>query len=204
MNDFISALTLKYAVDYRLKPFRFELDSSGAPGIGPETAEVTIVEFSDFQCPYCARYGPILKRLVDEYPNQVRVVFKQFPIASIHPQARKAAEASLCAGDQGKFWEMHDAMFENQSKLAVPQLKELATTVGLDTTQFNQCLDSGRHFQTVSKDLQDAMKVGVSGTPAFFVNGRPLKGSIPYETIAKLVEEELKLNAPESVAAADE
>ena len=123
--------------------------------------------------------------------RQVRVVFRQFPLSSIHPHAQKAGEASLCAADQGKFWEMHDKMFENQKKLGVDGLKSMVLEIaGLDAGKFNTCLDSGRHAQTVLDDMRDGQQAGVGGTPAFFVNGRFASGALTYEAFAKLIEEE--------------
>jgi protein-disulfide isomerase len=190
-QEFVDGLAEKYGVSNYLEPLRFDIAVDGFPSLGPDSAPVTIVEFSDFQCPYCAKIGPTLVSLQKEYGDQVRLVFRQFPLSTIHPQAQKAAEAALCAGEQGKFWEMHDSMFGNVKKLSSVHLKEQALTIGLDAERFTQCLESDKYRETVKADIQAGMSAGVTGTPAMFINGRPLSGAVPYETLAKTVEEEL-------------
>jgi protein-disulfide isomerase len=175
-----------------LEPARVEVEADGFPARGPEDAPVTIVEFSDFQCPFCYRLLPSLRQVVEEYGDQVRLVFRQFPLSSLHPAAQKAAEAALCANDQGRFWEMHDAMFENQQALGVDQLKETARSLGLDGAEFDSCLDSGQFAAEVAADLQAGRAAGVTGTPALFINGRFLSGARPFEDIAELVDDELQ------------
>jgi protein-disulfide isomerase len=152
---------------------------------------VTIVEFSDFQCPYCSRLTPTLEQVMSKYGNKVRIVFRQFPLP-IHDKAAKAAEAALCANEQGKFWEMHDAMFKDQGGLAVDGLKTKAATLGLNAQSFNSCLDSGKETPAVQADLKAGQQAGVQGTPAMFVNGRFINGAQPYETIAGIIDDELK------------
>ncbi len=169
---------------------RKEVAATG-PARGPESAPVTIVEFSDFQCPFCSRASKTVDEVVKAYPNQVRVVFRQFPL-DFHPQAPKAAEAALCAADQGKFWEYHDVLFENQKALEVPQLQEYAQTVGLDAVKFNECLESGKQAEVVKADLEAGKKVGVSGTPAFFINGIMLSGAQPLEEFKSVIDAELQ------------
>lgn len=191
-NAFIGGLEAKYGVERFLEPPRVEVASDGFPAKGPEGAPVTIVEFSDFECPYCSRVLPSIEQVIENYADSVRVVFRQFPLNSIHPRAQKAAEASLCADDQGKFWEMHDAMFARQKELAVPQLKEMALELSLDAEAFGTCLDSSKYAAQVATDLQDGQAAGVSGTPAMFINGRFLNGAVPYETLAAIVDEELQ------------
>ncbi len=191
MDQFVEGLTKKYNVTYQLEPFRVDVEEANAPSRGPADAPVTIVEFSDFQCPYCSRESATVKKVLDTYGDKVRLVFRQFPLTSIHNNAEKAAEASMCAGDQGKFWEMHDAMFAQQAKLTPDDLKELAGTLGLDKDSFSSCLDSGKFAAAIQQDIQAGTEVGVSGTPALFVNGRPLTGAVPFESIAKVIDEEL-------------
>lgn len=175
-----------------LEPYRIEVESEGFPTKGPVTAPVTILEFSDFECPFCQRVNPTLARVTEEYGDRVRVVFRQYPLDSIHASARKAAEASLCADDQGKFWAMHDLLFAEQKELGVEQLKEKAGRLGLDAQAFNLCLDTSRHAERVEADLRAGILAGVSGTPAIFVNGRPLSGAVPFEQLAELIDAELK------------
>ena len=188
----LASLREKHAVQSFLEPMRVEVDAAGAPSNGPDNAPVTIVEFSDFQCPFCSRVVPTLDRVTSTYGDKVRLVFRQFPLHQIHPLAQKAAEASLCAADQDKFWEMHDALFADQGGLGVGQLKEKAGGLGLDRQAFDDCLDSDRHAERVNQDLQAGVEAGVSGTPAMFVNGRFLSGAQPFEDIAKVIDEELR------------
>jgi protein-disulfide isomerase len=153
---------------------------------------VTIVEFSDFECPYCGGLFPTLKQVEKNYPQQVRIVYRQFPLNNLHPHAQKAAEASLCANDQQKFWEFHDSMFSNQRELSVPDLKQRAADLKLDTAMFNQCLDSGRHAAAIQLDIDEGARNGVSGTPALFINGRLLSGNQPYGEIKEVIDDELQ------------
>lgn len=190
-SAFYASLEEDNAVEYKLGPFRVDVAAEGAPAKGPADAPVTIVEFSDFECPYCSRVVPALDKLVDEYGDKVRLVFRHFPL-NFHENAQKASEASLCAADQGKFWEMHDLMFEEQQQLAVQNLKEKAERLGLDTGAFNECLDSDQYAEQVQADLQAGVVAGVQGTPAMFINGRFLSGAQPYEAIAAIVDEELE------------
>ena len=189
---FVDRLKAASPVESFLEPNRVEIQTLSSPSLGPVDAPVTLVEFSDFQCPYCARLAPVVKRIAGEYPGQVRVVFRQFPLRSIHPHAQKAAEASLCAFDQGRFWEMHDALFGDIKKLEPKDLTARARKLNLDLGAFNQCLESGKYAATVQQDLEDGMAAGVSGTPAVYINGRVLKGSKPYDSIKELVEAELQ------------
>jgi protein-disulfide isomerase len=190
-ESFFEGLRAKYAVEVLLQEPRAEVAADGFPSKGPASAPVTIVEFSDFECPFCSRVVPTLEQVQQKYGDQVRLVFRQFPLNSIHPNAQKAAEASLCAHDQGKFWEMHDLMFEEQKQLTVAELKDKARRVGADGARFDECLDSNRHADAVRQDLREGMVVGVSGTPAMFINGRFLSGAVPFEQIAQIVDEEL-------------
>ncbi|WP_309887999.1 thioredoxin domain-containing protein [Archangium sp.] len=162
------------------------------PAKGPENAPITIVEFSDFQCPFCSRAMKTVDEVIAAYPNQIRLVFRHYPL-EFHKEAPKAAEASLCAGDQGKFWEYHDVLFANQQALQVAQLKDHAKKVqGLDVAKFTKCLDSGEKAATVKTDMADGQKLGVNGTPAFFINGILLSGAQPAEEFKSIIDEELK------------
>jgi protein-disulfide isomerase len=189
-DGLLAGLRAKHATRILLEPVRADVDDPTAPAKGPANAPVTIVEFSDFQCPYCTRVNPAIAQTLQVYGDQVRVVFRQFPL-NIHPQAQKAAEGSLCANDQGKFWELHDAMFADQRNLSVDQIKAKAAAVGLEAESFATCLDSGKYAPKVAADMAAGSAAGVSGTPALFVNGRFLNGAVPFEQIAKLVDDEL-------------
>ncbi len=169
-----------------------EVEAKG-PARGPESAKVTIVEFSDFQCPFCSRAHDTVEEVMNAYPGKVRLVFRHFPL-DFHQQAPKAAEASLCANDQGKFWEYHDVLFKNQQKLQVEDLKAHATGLGLDAGKFNECLDSGKHATTVKEDTEAGKKVGVNGTPAFFINGQMLSGAQPLDAFKQIIDAELATN----------
>ena len=165
---------------------------SGDPSLGPATAPVTIVEFSDFQCPFCQRVAPTLKQLRDTYGDRVRIVWKDFPLTAIHAQAFKAAEAAQCAHEQGKFWDYHDRLFGNQQALQPESLKKHAVDTGLDAGKFNECLDSGKYAQRVQTQIGVGAALGVNATPAVFINGRMLAGAQPYQTFAAVIDEELR------------
>ena len=160
------------------------------PVRGPETAPIEIVEFSDFDCPYCQRATNTLARILDEYGDQIRFVYKDYPLPS-HPNAFKAAEAGNCANDQGEFWPFHDRLFENQGSLDVASLKTYASELGLEAEAFAACLDSGRHASRVERDLEIGSGYGVSSTPTLFVNGRAVVGAMPYESFVEIIQEEL-------------
>ena len=176
-----------------LEPFRAEFDLAGAPSKGRDDAPVTLVEFSDFQCPYCARFRETVDRLADAYAREVRVVFLQFPLEQLHPDAFGAAEAALCADEQGRFWELHDVMFDEQDRLGTADLEEKATRLGLDAAAFSACLDSGKYAERIRAELRAGARVGVTGTPAAFINGRQVPGgAATYEQVEELLLDELR------------
>lgn len=164
---------------------------------GDMSAPVTIIEFSDFQCPYCTRFHDTMKEVMAAYPTQVKLVYKHFPLDSIHPTAREAAEASECAGDQDKFWEYTDKLYENQSKISSSYLKELAVTLGLNKAQFDECLDNDKYADLVEKDYQDGISAGVRGTPGGFINGEVIGGAVPFSTLQSKID---KILSEEEVA----
>ena len=190
-DEFFSSLEARFAVEYRLDPLRFDVASDGFAARGGADAAVTIVEFSDFECPFCVRVQPTLERVMEQYAGRVRLVYRHFPLTSIHPQAWKAAEASLCAGEQDRFWQYHDLVFAEQHAMTVSDLKEKARRIGLAGAEFDSCLDSDRHSEAVRRDLLAGTAAGVSGTPAFFVNGRFLSGAVPFDQFAELIDDEL-------------
>jgi protein-disulfide isomerase len=175
-----------------LEPYRVRLHNDGAPSIGPANSPVTLVEFSDFQCLFCRGFVPTLKRIEDVYRSRVRIVYRQYPIPSLHPFAQKAAEASLCANEAGKFWEMHDLLFQEQDRLSVDDLKAKATRLGIDRPKFDACLDSGRLASRVAEDVREGTRAGVAGTPALFVNGVVVDGgAVGFDALAKAIDAEL-------------
>ena len=190
-NDFITGLKESYSVSYLLEPLRADVDHEGFPQRGDDTSPVTLVEFSDFECPYCQRALPLIEAIEEKYGERVNVVFRQYPL-SIHPNAPKAAEASLCARDQGKFWEMHDLMFAEQQSLGVDALKEKASRLELDGAAFAECLDTGRYESAVAADVAAGTAAGVDGTPAFFINGRHISGAVPFETLETVIDDEIR------------
>jgi len=159
--------------------------------MGPEDAPVTIVEFSDYQCPYCKRAEPVIKQVLERYPEQVRFVYRHFPLDRIHPQARPAAEAAACADEQGLFWEFHEQLFAPDAKFDDTALEAYAVEAGVDMDGFRSCLGERRTQALVEGDLQAGRSAGVSGTPAFFVNGIRLTGARPFDEFVELIEQEL-------------
>ena len=160
------------------------------PVRGSADAPIEIVEFSDFDCPYCKRATDMIARLLLEFGDQIRFVYKDYPLPN-HPNAFKAAEAGNCANDQGKFWQFHDKLFESQGELDVASLKIYASELGLDMDRFTACIDSGRHASSVEKDIKIGAGYGVSSTPTLFVNGRAVVGAPPYENFVEVIREEL-------------
>ncbi|HEU4383664.1 MAG TPA: thioredoxin domain-containing protein [Anaeromyxobacteraceae bacterium] len=171
------------------RPPRIEVAADG-PSRGSAKAPVTIVEFSDFECPYCGRAESVVNQVLETYGEKVRLVYRDYPLP-FHPNAPKAAEAAHCAGDQGKYWQMHGKLFANQRGLDVGSLKGYAKDLGLDSGKFNTCLDSGEKAKVVEAHRKAGDEAGVSGTPAFFVNGVLLSGAQPFEAFKPLVDAEL-------------
>jgi len=163
---------------------------AGDPVTSPAQKPVEIVEFADFQCPYCRQLEPVLKQLRSKYADRLRLIWKDFPL-SIHAEARGAAEAARCAADQQRFWEYHDLLFANQQALAPDDLKRHARALGLDETRFTACLEGGSHRTEVAAGLEEGMRQGVQATPTVFVNGRPIIGVQRLEAYEKVVLEEL-------------
>lgn len=162
-----------------------------AQSLGSDDAKVVLIEISDFQCPYCSRHESTMDQIMEDYAGKVKRVWINFPLSSIHSNAQKAAEAAECAGDQNKFWEMHDKILENQSALSIDNLKSYAKGLGLDTSKFDSCLDEGTYTFKVLNQAQAAQAAGVTGTPGTFVNGKLVRGAYPYETFKELIDAEL-------------
>ena len=171
---------------------RTQIEAVG-PSLGPASAPVTLVEFSDFQCPFCARAVPTLKALREKYPDELRVVYRHMPL-DFHPYARPAALAATCADAQGQFWPYHDRLFEQQQALAPEDLVAHAEAIGLKNEIFQTCLEAAETAATVDADQRAAEAVGATGTPAFFINGIFLSGAQPLEVFEAVIDEELQRN----------
>jgi predicted DsbA family dithiol-disulfide isomerase len=192
MTEFLRAAEERNDVRYLVEPFRAELDNAGAPAIGPRRAPVEIVEFSDFECPYCRQFRDVVKEVSERYGDDVRIVYRQLPL-NTHPNAFKAAEASLCAHEQGEFWEYHDLLFDEQDRLTVDDLKEKAERIGLKMDVFASCLDRGQFADRVRADAAEAARYGIQGTPQVFVNGLPgQSGALTVEMLSEMVDSELR------------
>jgi len=190
MQVYMAQLRTEYDVRNLLEPARIEVEAIG-PSQGPNDAPVTVVEFSDFECPFCLRVLPTLEQIRETYPDQVQIVYRQFPLNAIHSNAQLSAEASLCADAQGKFWEMHDAIFDARGKADADELKAMAGELGLDTEAFATCLDSREYQSQVADDVAAGRRAGVNGTPALFINGRFLSGAQPFTVVQRLIDDEL-------------
>jgi protein-disulfide isomerase len=192
LRGYYEKLKAEAKVEMLLPPFRparVEVAATG-PSKGSDKAPVIIVEFSDFECPFCSKAEATVTQVMAEYKDKVRVVFRDFPLP-FHPRAQKASEAGQCASDQGKFWEMHGKLFANQNALEVPALKGYAKDLGLDQARFDKCLDSGEKAKIIEANRKAGEEVGVSGTPAFFVNGMLINGAQPFEAFKSLIDAEL-------------
>jgi protein-disulfide isomerase len=170
---------------------RHVIEEGGNPSIGPADAPVTIIEFSDYQCPYCQRWhDEVFTRLLVEYPDQVRIVYRDLPLGS-HSEASKAAEAANCANEQNAFWQYHDKIFSYAYDLGRDAYLSYASELDLDMTIFTECLDSSRYADEVAADLKYAQGLGIGSTPTFFVNGIFVQGALPYEDFKSLIDQEL-------------
>jgi protein-disulfide isomerase len=173
------------------KPLQVSLDLSGSPVRGSQDAPITIVEFSDYQCPFCARAVSTVKQVVEAYPGKVRWIFKNFPLPN-HPDAPLAHKAALAAGEQGKYWEMHDLIFENQKTMKREDLLSHAKKLKLDMAKFTAALDDPSTPAIIGRDMAEGQRIGIRGTPTFLVNGRGIVGAQPYAAFQQVIEEELQ------------
>jgi protein-disulfide isomerase len=189
-QQFIGTLKSKTPVKVLLDPPRAAVAATG-PTKGSASAPIQMIEFSDFQCPYCRQANPTVARVLSTYGDRIHFVYRHYPLPT-HPNARPAAEAAACANEQGKFWPYHDVLFANPSKLGVADLKQHAADLGLDAAKFNTCVDTHKYKAQVDTDMKDGDEVGVNGTPAFFINGRFLSGAQPFEAFKRVIEEELE------------
>jgi len=174
--------------------------AASAPVLGPENARIRLIEFGDYQCPYCQQAHPVVKKLLETYGSKMSFSFRDFPLP-MHPEAPKASEAVRCAGVQGKFWEFHNAVFADK-KLAVTDLKDEARKLALDTAAFDKCLDTGAQTAAVAKNTAEAQRLQVTGTPTFFINGHLFSGALTYDEMSKAIDNELRVASTPEVTKA--
>jgi protein-disulfide isomerase len=189
-EQFLTTLKAKTAVSISLEPPRQQIADAGHASKGPANAPIVMVEFSDFQCPFCQRANPAVEQVLKTYGDKIRFVYRHYPLPN-HPDARPAAEAAACALEQDKFWPYHDQLFANSSRLSAKDLKDHAGSAGLDATKFAACVDGHQSKTRVDADIADADAAGVTGTPAFFINGRSLEGAQPFEAFKRIIDQEL-------------
>jgi len=175
---------------------RYDVASEGFPSIGPENAPITIVEFSDYQCPYCRRWHEqVYQPLLNEYPGKIRVVYRHFPLTSIHPDAFPAAEAAMCAGEQNAYWQFHEKIFSSDA-LGSSVYTQYAQELGLDMTAFDACITEHKYQEAVQADLDFAVNLGVRSTPTFFINGLAIVGAQPLDIFKQVIDKELAGEIP--------
>lgn len=186
---YVAELKKKYPTTVSLKPPVVEVSTAGRPSKGPDNAPVTMIIFSDYECPYCKRAETTIAEVEKAYPGKIKMVFRDYPLP-FHQHARPAAEAANCANAQGKFWEYHDKLFAS-ADLSADKLKAIAAELKLDQKKFDDCLAKSEFKAAIDKDMEDGQAVGVNGTPAFFINGRTLSGAQPFEKFKEIIDEEL-------------
>ena len=186
---YVKALRAQTTVTIVLAPPRANVDVADAQVLGPKSAQIKLVEFADYECPYCQRVAADVKKLKADFGDKVAFTYKDFPLP-MHARAEKAAEAARCASKQNKYWEFHDELFHSK-ELDVDQLKAQARALKLDSEQFDECLDSGEEAAAVERDRKEGLRLGISGTPSFFVNGHYLSGALDYAALRQVVERQL-------------
>jgi protein-disulfide isomerase len=189
MQEYTKSLRDGIGFESALEPPRFEIAVTG-PTQGPVDAPITLVEFSDYECPFCKASESVVAQVLERYPTQVKLVFKHYPLPT-HPKARPAAEAALCAAEQGKFWEFHRKLFEKAPQIAPEQLATIATEAGLDAAKLGECITGKQNSAQIDADLAAGKQAGVAGTPAFYVNGVPISGGRSVDEFAKAIDAEL-------------
>ena len=203
-QEFLKSLRAAAKVNVLLTPppiYRATVTTAGAPVRGAIDAPVTIVEFSDFHCPFCRKVQPVLDQVRAKYGNKIKLVFRDFPLDSLHPQATVVSQAARCATEQGKFWEFHDQVFANGPDATPATLDRFAKNAGMDLATFNACRASGKYATAIAASLQEGTRLGITGTPTFFVNGRIFVGALPFEEFVKVIDAELALAASNSPVA---
>jgi protein-disulfide isomerase len=177
---------------------RYDIPTEGFPSLGPQDAPIVLVEFSDYQCPFCKRwYDQTYQPLLSAYPGKIRLVYRNLPLTSLHPDALSAAVASMCAQEQGSFWQFHDKLFSDQYGLGRSAYLKYASDLKLDTAAFDTCLDSGKFDDFIQKDMDFSLKLGVQSTPTFFINGLAIVGAQPLEVFQQVIDKELAGEIPQ-------
>ena len=190
-EEYFQSLREQAGVKIYLLPPRVEVGYDPARVRGNPDAQITIVEFSDFQCPYCLQAYSTVKDILKKYAGKVKLAYRDLPLQEIGSGAPGSAEASRCAGEQGKFWEYHDLLFENQDYFGEEAFREYATTLELDVTQFTTCMESGKFKPPIKEDFQEGIRLGITGTPAFFINGIMVNGAQPQSEFEEIIDVEL-------------
>jgi len=191
-DAYIETLKAKTPVRVAIQPPRVMVTAGNSPVKGSAAAPIELIEFADFECPYCLQASPTVKQVLDTYGDRIRFVYRNFPLQN-YPHARPAAEAAQCANEQGQFWPFHDRLFAEPGKLSDAELKQTAAALGLNAPQFNKCVDDRKFQAVVETDTQAGASAGVTGTPAFFINGRLLSGAQPFDAFKRIIDEELEL-----------
>jgi protein-disulfide isomerase len=203
-QDYFALLRKKLPVTILLEPARQNIQPDPTRMRGPAAAPITIVEFSDFQCPFCLKAYPTVRAVLAKYGDKIKFSYRDFPLRNIHGQAQEAAEAARCAQDQDKFWQFHDYLFENPGDLSRARLMETAEKLSLDSAALELCLESGKHRNEIEKDYQEALQAGINGTPAFYINGIFLNGSQPASAFEQIIDSELaRLGVRGSIASSE-
>jgi protein-disulfide isomerase len=190
LQEYVEGLRKAAGFESKLEAPRYQVAGEGI-SLGPANAPITVVEFSDYECPFCKRIEPTVQQLMQRYPTQVRLVYRDFPLENVHQKARGAAEAARCAGEQGKYWEMHNLLFEKSPALTPEDLKGYAKQLGLDEAKYDECVAQRRSQAAVEADLKAGQGAGVSGTPAFFIDGLPITNVRSLDELAKIIDDEL-------------
>ncbi len=190
-GDLMDELRKKADVEFLIHAPKVAIEEGDNPAIGPKNAPVKIVEFTDYQCPFCGKSRPTVTQILDEYKGRVRYVLRDFPL-SFHKDSEKAHEGARCAGEQNKYWDMNKKLFSNQQAIKVDDVKKYAQDLKLNLDKFNQCLDSGKYAEVIKQNQEYGEKVGVSGTPAFFINGRMISGARPYASFKEIIDDEIR------------
>jgi predicted DsbA family dithiol-disulfide isomerase len=188
-KEYMAKLHAEASVRFHLAPPRAAMDLKETPIRGPKNAQVTVVEYADYECPYCQQIQPVLDRLESEFKGKVAFAYKDVPLP-MHSHAQKAAEAARCAGEQGKYWEMHDMLYATKM-LDLPQLKEHARKLSLNAGSFDKCLDSGATAEPIKASMNEGQSFGLQGTPSFFINGRLFSGGLTFEQLKAVMDEEI-------------